>query len=154
MPARELLECGLAPARCWRGFIPFAECREMTNQRLAGLTYAAFAWVIALFLGHLLGDIGVNFLKQPVIGEDFLWADAIGWVLAIGAAVVCWRTPRIWDSSLAIADELRRVTWPSFPEVRASTFAVIVATTVAAVVLGLFDTVWQFLSDKLYTPPV
>ena len=124
----------------------------MTNQRLAAVTYAIFAVVIALFLGHLLSETGVNFLKQPVIGEDTLWADVIGWVLAIGLAVALWRTPRAWNPSLEIAEELRKVTWPPLLEVRASTIAVIIATAVSAVVLGLFDTIWQFVSNRIYTP--
>ena len=46
--------------------------------------------------------------------------------------------------------ELQRVTWPSLRETRAATVAVIVASAVAAVILGVFDMVWSWLSAKIY----
>jgi preprotein translocase subunit SecE len=42
------------------------------------------------------------------------------------------------------------VTWPSLRETRAATIAVIVASAIAAVVLGVFDLVWSWLSAKVY----
>ena len=55
-------------------------------------------------------------------------------------------------ASLEIAAELRKVTWPSLAETRAATIAVIVASLIAAVLLGLFDVFWQFLTDKIQNP--
>jgi preprotein translocase subunit SecE len=42
------------------------------------------------------------------------------------------------------------VTWPSLRETRASTIAVVVASAIAAVILGVFDFAWGWLSGKLY----
>ena len=42
------------------------------------------------------------------------------------------------------------MTWPSLRETRAATVAVIVASVVAAVILGVFDIVWSWLSAKIY----
>ncbi len=125
----------------------------MTNQRLVGITYAAFGLVIALFVGHLVGSFGISALNQPILGQqDWLWSDAIGAVIGIAAVIVAWRTPKFYEQSLEIAAELRRVTWPTFPETRASTIAVIIATSVAGIILGLFDAMWQAFSNRIYTP--
>jgi len=48
--------------------------------------------------------------------------------------------------------ELRKVSWPSLAETRAATIAVIVASLIAAVLLGVFDVLWQFLTDKIQNP--
>jgi len=60
--------------------------------------------------------------------------------------------PRTHEVSLEIASELRKVSWPSFAETRAATIAVIVASIIAAVLLGLFDVLWQFVTDKIQNP--
>ncbi len=44
------------------------------------------------------------------------------------------------------------MTWPSLEEARAATVAVIVASLIAACLLGLFDVFWQFLTDKIQNP--
>jgi len=64
--------------------------------------------------------------------------------------VVVWRIPKTQTASLEVALELRRVTWPSLRETRAATVAVIVASAIAAVILGLFDFVWSWLSQQIY----
>jgi preprotein translocase subunit SecE len=56
--------------------------------------------------------------------------------------------------SLEVALELRRVTWPSLRETRAATIAVIVASLVAAVILGAFDLFWGWLSATVYNRPI
>ena len=60
--------------------------------------------------------------------------------------------PQHGNPGLEIAAELRKVSWPNLPETRAATIAVIVASLIAAVLLGLFDVFWQFLTDKIQNP--
>ena len=64
--------------------------------------------------------------------------------------MVVWRIPRTQTVSLEIALELKRVTWPSLRETRASTVAVVVASFIAAIVLGIFDFIWGRLSSLVY----
>jgi preprotein translocase subunit SecE len=63
---------------------------------------------------------------------------------------VVWRIPRTQAVSLEVALELKRVTWPSLRETRASTVAVVVASFIAAIVLGTFDFIWGQLSALVY----
>ncbi|HEY6105777.1 MAG TPA: preprotein translocase subunit SecE, partial [Anaeromyxobacteraceae bacterium] len=73
-----------------------------------------------------------------------------GFGAAAVAGVVAWRTPRLHATSLEVAGELKKVTWPSLRETRAATLAVIAATFVAAAILGMFDYVWAWLSARIY----
>ena len=86
----------------------------------------------------------------PVFGEDWPLTAVAGFAVAVAAAVVAWRSPRVQTLSLEVAGELRKVTWPSLRETRAATLAVIGATIVAAIILGTFDYVWAWLSARIY----
>ncbi len=137
----------------------------MTNNRLVAFFYVVFALVTGIFLEHVLAaGFSLFSLTQPLTttmfqiplgpGEpkDFSWATIIGLGIAIGAFGYLWRKPESNQVSMEIAAELRKVTWPSLEETRAATIAVIVASVIAAVLLGLFDVFWQFLTDKIQNP--
>ncbi len=123
-------------------------------KRLVAVFYVFAAIVLGVFLDKLLG-IGFAYARwndRQVVG-DFTVSDLAGYAcyaIAAGAALATWRNQRAQAVSLEVAGELKKVTWPSFRETRAATVAVVVATFVAAVVLGLFDFVWARLSALVY----
>lgn len=128
----------------------------MTNTRLVAIGYVVLALAAGLFLEHVLllvfGGFGpTQPLTRPLAG-DWTWCTVIGLAVVAAVAVYLWTRPRSHEVSLEIAAELRKVSWPSFAETRAATIAVIVASIIAAVLLGLFDVFWQFLTDKIQNP--
>ena len=120
-------------------------------KRYVAIAYVLAAIAIGVFLEKVLallfGYLRVN--DSEVFGGWSL-STILGFVLAAVTAVVVWRIPRTQAVSLEVALELRRVTWPTLRETRAATIAVIVASAISAVVLGLFDMVWSWLSAKIY----
>jgi preprotein translocase subunit SecE len=111
--------------------------------------------VAALVLGLLLERVSAIVLGYARVNDfavlgDWSLSTIVGFAIAAVTAVVVWRIPKTQSVSLEIALELRRVTWPTMRETRAATVAVIVASAIAAVVLGLFDMVWSWLSAKIY----
>ena len=46
--------------------------------------------------------------------------------------------------------ELKKVTWPTRKETQAATLVVVVTVIIAAMLLGLFDMVWSWLTDRIY----
>ncbi|ACL65703.1 preprotein translocase, SecE subunit [Anaeromyxobacter dehalogenans 2CP-1] len=120
-------------------------------KRVVGIFYVLAAIALGIFLEKVLelalGYAGVN---DFAVFSDWTLSTVTGFALAIATAVVVWRIPKTQQVSLEVALELRRVTWPSMRETRAATVAVIVASAVAAVILGLFDLVWSWLSSKIY----
>jgi preprotein translocase subunit SecE len=128
----------------------------MTNTRLVAIGYVVLALAAGLFLEHvLLAALGAwgptQPLTRPLVG-DYTWCTLIGMAIAAAIALYLWFTPKTHDVSLEIAAELRKVSWPSWAETRAATIAVIVASVIAAVLLGLFDVFWQFVTDKIQNP--
>ncbi len=120
-------------------------------KRVVAIFYVLAALALGVFLekilGLVLGYVGVN---DATVFSDWTISTLAGFALAAVTAVVVWRIPKTQQVSLEVALELRRVTWPSARETRAATVAVIVASGVAAVVLGVFDLVWSWLSSKIY----
>jgi len=128
----------------------------MSNKTLVLSGYVLLALAAGLFLEHVLllgfGSFGVTQpLTRPLAGE-WTWSTVIGLGLAAGVAIYLWMTPKTHDVSMEIAVELRKVSWPSLAETRAATIAVIVASIIAALLLGMFDVFWQFLTDKIQNP--
>ncbi len=120
-------------------------------KRIVAIFYVVAALAVGMVLEKVLsisfGAAGVN--DFTVVG-DWSLSTVLGFALAVIAAILVWRIPRTQKISMEVALELRRVTWPSMRETRASTIAVIIASFVAAVILGLFDLLWSFVSSHVY----
>ena len=128
----------------------------MTNTRLIAIGYVVLGIATALFLEHVLllvfGAFGpTQPLTRPLLGE-WTWSTVIAFALCAGTAIWLWKNPKTHTVSTEIASELRKVSWPGFAETRAATIAVIIASIISAVLLGLFDVFWQFLTDKIQNP--
>ena len=118
----------------------------MSNQRLFALGLVGIAAFIAFVLSNLFGVI----LAAVGVGEielfgGLLLPTVLGVVVALGGAVWGWMSPRVQEVGQEIASELKKVTWPSWAEIKAATVAVVVFSLVAAAILGVFD----FFSSKV-----
>jgi len=121
-------------------------------KRYVAIFYVLAAIALAKFfekIGALIFSYA-RFNDATVLVEGWTLSTLFGFVLAALLAVVVWRIPKTQTVSLEIALELKRVTWPSLRETRASTVAVVVASFIAAIVLGIFDFIWGRLSSLVY----
>jgi preprotein translocase subunit SecE len=120
-------------------------------KRWVGIFYVAATVVAGKFFEKLL-ELAFSYTRIndfPIVAGWTL-SSALGFALAIAIAVVVWRIPRTQAVSLEVALELKRVTWPSLRETRAATVAVVVASFIAAIILGVFDFIWGRLSAWVY----
>ena len=120
-------------------------------KRIVAIAYVVAALALGVFLEKVI-ELVLSYARVndfAVVGDWSLSA-VLGFALAAIAAIVVWRIPRTQTVSLEVALELQRVTWPSMRETRSATVAVIVASAVSAVILGLFDMAWSWLSAKIY----
>jgi preprotein translocase subunit SecE len=128
----------------------------MTNTRIAAIGYVVLAIATGLFLEHVLLAVFGSFgptqpLTRPLAG-DWTWCTIIGLGLCGATALYLWVNPRTHEVSMEIVAELRKVSWPSFAETRAATIAVVLFSLIAAIVLGVFDVAWQYITDKIQNP--
>ncbi len=120
-------------------------------KRIVAIFYVLAAVALGVFLERVFA-IALTYARVndfSVFG-DWTLSTLLGFGIAAVAAIAVWRIPRTQLVSLEVALELRRVTWPSLRETRAATVAVIFASAVAAMILGVFDWVWSLLSSKIY----
>ena len=121
-------------------------------KRIVAMFYVVAAVVVGIFLERAI-DLVLSYARvspPALLGEDWTLATLIGFGVAGGLALFAWNNERTRGVSLEVATELKKVTWPSMRETRAATVAVVVATFIAAVILGLFDFVWARLSALIY----
>lgn len=121
------------------------------TKRYVVIFYALATVVVGFFLERVLEKVFAALrLNDASLFAGYTVTTVVGFGIAIAAAFTIWRVSRTRTLSLQVAEELRRVTWPSWRETRAATLAVILASAVAAVVLGIFDFVWSWLSQRIY----
>lgn len=116
----------------------------MDPRRLVVIFYLVFGIVLALFLEHVLALLFARFQMNDVeVVEGLGWkvSTIVGVLLAAGAMIGAWMHPVTKQLSLETASELMKVTWPTWGETRVATMAVVIASTVAAVLLFGIDTV-------------
>ncbi len=120
-------------------------------RRIVAIAYVLAALALGIFLEKVFALVFAYVrVNDFEIAAGYALSTLLGFAVAAIAAVVVWRIPKTQAVSLEVALELRRVTWPSVRETRAATVAVIVASAIAAVILGLFDFMWSWLSSKVY----
>jgi len=71
-------------------------------------------------------------------------------VLTVGLVTFLFRSRRFTEWAAEVVGELKKVTWPSMRETRASTLVVIVVTFIMSMFLGLFDFIWSGVTDLIY----
>jgi len=123
-------------------------------QRFVNIAYVLaglLSWVISAKVFGAVMDLISRGLDKPLIGTGFARSDLLGLVcgIAVGIALKMNRNVNTW--ALEVANELKKVTWPSWEETKLSTVVVIITSIVVAIILGLFDALWAFLSTAIYS---
>lgn len=100
-----------------------------------------FLW----FLDKLVTLLWSNFAEPPATAITLIAA-----VIGLGGAVALYKNERVHTLVTDVVTELAKVTWPTRNETYASTVVVIVASLIAAAIVGAFDYVWSNLTNLLY----
>jgi preprotein translocase subunit SecE len=120
----------------------------MDPTRLVVISLIVFALVMSLFMDHMLELLWAQIgLSNPEVLDGLGWrvTTLVGVALAFGGSIFAWMNPRTKGLAHEVANELMRVTWPSWEETRVSTTAVVVASVIAAAVLFGIDTLSYWL---------
>jgi preprotein translocase subunit SecE len=132
--------------------------KQSINSPTMGMTkYVHVMFLVgALIIGWLLTNIitsiwaSLNLAIAAVAPPSELAAVLVGGIIAVGGAYYLWRHPKVNRLAVEIVSELSKVTWPNRKELSASTVVVIILSIIAAVILGLFDFFWAWVTDLIY----
>lgn len=69
---------------------------------------------------------------------------------AVVTSVTLYRNERVNQVTTDVLAELTKVTWPSRRETQAATIVVIIASIVAAIIVGALDATWSAITDLIY----
>lgn len=76
--------------------------------------------------------------------------NAVGGIGALVIGLIAFKHPKTFTSAKNIADELTKVTWPSKKDTQAATVVVLIMTVISAIILGLYDWAWSWITDRIY----
>ncbi len=120
-------------------------------KRIVVIFWILAAIVLGIFLEKVLALVfSYTRVNDFSIFGGWTLSTVVGFAAAAVTAVTLWRVPKVQGTSFEVALELRRVTWPSLRETRAATMAVVVATFIASIILGVFDFLWGHISSLVY----
>jgi preprotein translocase subunit SecE len=91
-----------------------------------------------------------GWINTALVGQRFTLTTAIALVIAVAAGFFTWRHKTTNELSREVVVELKKVSWPTYPEARAATIVVIVFSFIMAAILGVFDMMYSSASDGLF----
>lgn len=113
------------------------------------LFFVAASLLVATVLDFALTDLFVFFRIEngAILGEGF----TLSTLVAVTAAAVAGLytgmvNPRTRSFIEEVIVELDKVAWPTWADTKVSTFVVVVTSCIAAVILGVFDSVFSWLT--------
>jgi len=107
-------------------------------------------WVLLAAAGAAVFDWVAPDWDLPLISSKFTLSDAIGLVAGIITTLLLRRSEKVNTAAIEIANELKKVTWPSWKETRLSTVVVIIVTVIVSAILGFFDAMWSWATGFVY----
>ena len=125
---------------------------EYEEAKTLGLErWVQFAFVAIAGLSFFIGDKLIGFIWSYFAEPDATIVTGAAAILGILTGYLLYRHPKVRPLADEVAGEMSKVTWPSRQETWYSTVVVIVTSIIAAVYLGLFDTLWSAFTDLIYT---
>jgi preprotein translocase subunit SecE len=115
------------------------------NQRIALYSFVGLGLVVWFVLWRLFGSIvELLFPGEIILGiplENLLSLLAAGITALIG--VLVWRNEQANRFSGEVIVELKKVSWPNWKELRGSTIVVGIMTLIVALILWIFDKIFD-----------
>lgn len=129
------------------------------NQKWVILMYMMATLFCIAFGGKLIEIIfgWVSVRDTMLLGNQFTLSNAIAVILCLVAAVGTYKNEQVNMLANEVVTEMRKVAWPTLKpwfsfkaEVWAGTYVVIITVFIVAVILGVFDMIWSWTTDKIY----
>jgi preprotein translocase subunit SecE len=120
--------------------------------RYVTLGFIAAGLLCWLLVAKALGTLWVmlKWNDVPIVGQKLTLTDVIGFAFAALLVLFLYRHERVNTLANEIAQELKKVTWPTRAELKAATVVVIITTFIISAILGVFDAFWAMVTGWIY----
>ena len=110
-------------------------------KRWVNLAFVFGAMILGWFWSNTTSVILGLFDQRDfhILGEYVTLSVVIGIVLAIITTIVLYKNKTIYKKSIEVADEMKRVTWPTWDETKHAMKVVIITSIIVALILCIFD---------------
>ncbi len=114
--------------------------------------YVVFALIVAYVGYKFIETVGVQMSWVERYDEWYPYLQTFGSIVcgAAGFMIIRGKKDR-YDYHLAAIGELRKVSWPTWPDTKRMTIIVCVVVGVFAVILAIFDVIWSRALELLLT---
>jgi preprotein translocase subunit SecE len=120
--------------------------------RYVNLGFIATGLLLWLVLSKALGSLWavLKWNNFRILGDKLTLTDFVGFGFSALIVIYLWRHERINTVAHEIAQELKKVTWPTRQELKMATIVVIITTFIISAILGLFDAFWSMVTSWIY----
>lgn len=118
-------------------------------------------WLNVSYVAFMFLSAYIFFKAFEMLGIQFGWIERYDWytyavtaagvVLGFGVMMFLRSSSERHEYYLACIAELRKVTWPTWPDTKRMTIIVAVVVGFFAVILSVFDVIWSRLFKLLIT---
>ena len=119
------------------------------SKRIVQITYALATFIVLMTLVQAYASIfavaGVR--DTQLLGKDFTTSRLLAIATAGAHLLWTWRHPRLRPLTEEVADEMTRVTWPTWDETRNNVRVTIVVSVIAALILAFFDSIFGAVTN-------
>ena len=105
------------------------------------------AWFFMKFSAFVMGLASVTDVR--LMGEHVTYSTISGIVISIIVTILMWRSPKIYEGSLNVAREMKKVTWPTKSETVYAMKVVVATSLIVAAILFSFDVVAKELTELI-----
>ena len=122
-----------------------------SSKRIVQGAYAAGTLIIWLLTVRIYASLfAVAGVHDPqLLGKDFTLSTLLAAATAVGTLLWTWRHERVRPLAHEVAEELVKVTWPTWDETKTNARVTIIVSVVVAVILGVFDLVFGNLTNMI-----
>ena len=131
-----LLSCDKRLFLCYNWVKHMNEVKRYVN---LAFIFAAIimSWFFIEFASLVMSLLSIG--DERLMGEQVRISTVIGILLAVVVAFLLWRSPKIYEGSLNVAREMKKVTWPTKPETVYAMKVVVATSIIVALILFGFD---------------
>ena len=123
-----------------------------SKSTVVGLIYIAGAALLAFTLDKALTSLfaTLNVANRAVLGDNFTLSTLVGLVIAVATLGYLYVHAASKRFVVEVVDEVGKIAWPAWSETKTSTVVVIIFSFLCAGILGVFDSVFSWLTNSAF----